>query len=142
MEQILSRISEMAKIDLNKSLEQLENQYWGELTYPSYLVTTCHRLRQKPLKDFETEDLRIMIGQTISLPYLVPLALDTLGKDLLASGHFYDGDLLANVLRIKKEYWLENKHQYAVVKELIQERLPELQEHKIEYKDFLGLDIT
>jgi hypothetical protein len=46
---------------LSKTLENLEKGYWGEPEEKSYLVTTCHKLRKKQLKDFETEDLRIMM---------------------------------------------------------------------------------
>ena len=34
-------------IDTNKSIEDLENDYWGDPTYGSYVVTTCHTARQK-----------------------------------------------------------------------------------------------
>lgn len=51
----------MHRFDRNKSLEQLEGQDWGEPTYDSHLVTECHRLRRVPLREFTTENLRIMI---------------------------------------------------------------------------------
>ena len=59
--------------DRQKSLQELEQDNWGEPPYNSYLVTTIHRLRRKPLAEFATEDLRIMIGQRIGLPFLIPL---------------------------------------------------------------------
>lgn len=98
------------KLDGNwllKTLESLERDYWGEPKYNSHLVTTCHRLRKKPLKDFETEDLRIMIGQNIGLRYLIPLALDKLDENILA-----DGDLLQVVLKSDKEYWKAEKENW------------------------------
>ena len=51
--------------DRTKSLQELERHDLGEPPYGSYLVTTVHRLRRKPLADFTVEDLRIMIGQGI-----------------------------------------------------------------------------
>lgn len=89
-----------------KTLEALEKEYWSEPTYDSHLVTTCHALRKKQLKDFTTEDLRIMIGQNIGLKYLIPLALEKLQQNILADGDCYEGDLLNAVLRSDKEYWL------------------------------------
>jgi hypothetical protein len=77
-----------------KTLDELEGVAWGPPTYDSYLVTTCHRLRTKPIGEFDVEDLRIMIGQNIGLPYLLPLALDRLEGNLWAEGHMYPGDLL------------------------------------------------
>lgn len=97
---------------LSKTLESLEKDYWGEPEYNSYLVSTCHRLRKKPLKDFETEDLRIMIGQNIGLSYLIPLALDKLDDNILADGDFYEGDLLQAVLKSDKEYWKAEKENW------------------------------
>lgn len=88
-----------------KTLENLENDYWGEPTNDSHLVKSCHSLRKKPIKDFETEDLRIMISQNIGLKYLIPLALETLKENILAEGDFYEGDLLKSVLTSDKEFW-------------------------------------
>lgn len=94
---------------LSETLESLEKDVWGEPEYNSHLVTTCHRLRKKALNDFETEDLRIMIGQNIGLRYLIPLALDKLDENILADGDLYEGDLLQAVLKSDKEYWKTEK---------------------------------
>jgi hypothetical protein len=101
--------------DLSKTLESLENDYWGEPTYSSYLVRTCHELRTKPLQSFEVEDLRILIGQDIGLVYLIPLAINVLSTNILAEGDMYEGDLLTNVLRSDVEYWKANKLQWELV---------------------------
>src|SRR5947207_14471363 len=98
----------MMDFDRRKSIQELEGANWGEPPYPSYLVTTIYALRHKPLKDFSIEDLRIMIGQNISLPFLVPLALEVLGKNLLAEGDYYPGDLLNMVVAADPNFWLEH----------------------------------
>ena len=41
-----------------------------------------------------------MIGQQIGLPYLMPLALELLRTDPFTAGDFYEGDLLAIMLRV------------------------------------------
>lgn len=46
-----------------------------------------------------------MIGQNFSLEYLVPLAIEHLQRDPFAAGDFYEGDLLASVLRVKSSFW-------------------------------------
>jgi hypothetical protein len=96
--------------DFNRrqSLQQLEQSDWGEPTYRSSLVRTCHALRRKPLAEFTVEDLRIMIGQQISLPYLIPLALEHLEVEPLAEGSYYPGDLLSVVLKVDVAFWNEN----------------------------------
>ena len=110
-----------------KTIEQLENAYWGEPDDESYLVTTCHRLRQKPLKDFEVEDLRIMIGQDIGLQYLIPLALEVLKHNVLAEGDLYEGDLLKAVLSCEVTYWESDPKQLTELKSIIQDNVQLLQ---------------
>ena len=63
------------KLDKYKSLQEIENDDWAESNFDSSLVARCHKLRLKPLNDFEVEDFRILIGQKMSLSILVPLAV-------------------------------------------------------------------
>ncbi len=119
-----------------KTLENLEKSNWGEPTYDSYLVKTCHKLRRKPLGEFETEDLRIMIGQNIGLDYLIPLALETLKENVLAEGHMYEGDLLNSVLTSEKEFWQKNQEYYNEVLTLIEQNKNEIGENQIKTKEF------
>lgn len=91
----------------DKSLENLEKDYWDEPDYESHLVKTCHQLRKKSLKDFGIEDLRIMIGQNIGLKFLVPIAIEELKENILAEGDYHEGDLLKSVLTSEVEFWSE-----------------------------------
>lgn len=103
---------------LDKTLEQLDGQDWGEPPYGSHLVTTCYRLRKKPLRDFCIEDLRILIGQNIRLDILIPLALETLRENILAEGDFFPGNLLKNILTSDTAYWKKHTDQWTSVKQL------------------------
>jgi len=94
--------------DRSKTLEELEADNWGEPPLETHLVRTCHRLRRKPLSEFDVEDLRIMIGQQIGLPYLMPIALELLEARPLAEGDYYPGDLLSAVLGLPGEVWRRN----------------------------------
>jgi hypothetical protein len=78
---------------------------WPQPEYDSYLTATVHRLRKKPLAQFTIEDLRIMIGQSVGLAYLLPIALDHLVKRPFAEGDFYPGDLLAAAVRVEDDFW-------------------------------------
>jgi hypothetical protein len=97
-------------LDSDKSLEQLEGEGWGAPTFGSHLVTECHRLRRVPLREFTTENLRIMIGQQIGLPYLVPIALESLRSNPFTAGDCYEGDLLVAVLRAEAAFWREHPY--------------------------------
>ena len=47
-----------------------------------------------------------MIGQQIGLVHLVPLAIQRLYSDPLASGDMFAGDLLKSVVRIDPRFWM------------------------------------
>ncbi|HET9109950.1 MAG TPA: contact-dependent growth inhibition system immunity protein [Ktedonobacterales bacterium] len=108
----------------NKTLQELEGKDWGEPTFPSHLVTTCHALRRKPLRDFTVEDLRIMIGQNFSLDYLMPLAIEQLQRDPLVAGDFYPGDLLRAVLRVESGFWRAQPLLRGSVQEIVDQLTP------------------
>ncbi|WP_165250133.1 contact-dependent growth inhibition system immunity protein [Paludisphaera soli] len=117
--------------DRSKTLQEIERRDWGEPTYDSYLVTTCHRLRRKPLDKFTAEDLRIMIGQKISLPILMPLAVEWLEREPLAAGRFYGGDLLAAVTAVGDDFWAIHPDSLQRVRRVlgrVQDLLPSLDE--------------
>lgn len=92
--------------DRRRCLDELDPPAWGKPTFNSYLVTTCHRLRKKPIGEFSTEDLRIMIGQSISLEFLVPLGLEAVEREALAEGDYYPGDLLSSLLMLEPAFWV------------------------------------
>jgi hypothetical protein len=89
---------------LDKTLQELDGQDWGEPTFQSTLVIECHRLRRVPLKNFTADDLGRLIGQKFSLDYLVPLALMQLIDDPFA-GDMYSGDVLDRLLRLPPDFW-------------------------------------
>lgn len=84
----------------------------------SYLIVTCNNLHKKTLSEFCIEDLRIMIGQSIGLKFLLPLAIAELTKNILSEGHFYEGDLLKSVLTSDKNYWLSERAHWEIVCDL------------------------
>ena len=119
-----------------KTLENLEKNYWDNQSYDSHLVKRCHELRKIPLDSFTTEDLRIMIGQQIGLNYLIPLALKTLTIDLFAEGDFFEGDLLKNVLSIETQFWNNNKSYWLTLDNLIKDRRSEIENKKFDVANF------
>jgi len=112
----------MKMVDYSKSLEQLENDYWGEPDYDSYVVTTCHSMRKKPLNEVTVEELRLVVGQGFSLNLLMPMAMELLKQDILTAGDLYDGDLLANVISKNTfDYWKNSKTEWRLVMRLIEQ---------------------
>jgi hypothetical protein len=91
--------------DLSKTLEQIEKQHWPEPEWQSHLVVECHRLRRVPLREFTPGNLRIMVGQSIGLESLAPLALQILADDPLLEAELYPGDLLFALLHSDSTFW-------------------------------------
>jgi hypothetical protein len=106
-------------VNERRTLDELDPPAWGPPSYDSYLVTRCYELRKKPLGDFSVEDLRIMIGQGIGLPHLIPMAISMLQLNPLAEGDFHSGDLLNAVLSVSEEHWRANRDQRETVDEIV-----------------------
>ncbi|MEU4339514.1 contact-dependent growth inhibition system immunity protein [Micromonospora lupini] len=106
------------------TIEQLERDVWPDSgPDATFLVARCTALRRKPLADFTVEDLRIMLGQEIGVPALLPLAVRIVLREPLAEGDYFPGDLLTNVLRLPDSAWsnlqAERKQLAAVLAELV-----------------------
>jgi hypothetical protein len=97
-----------SKVSLDSTIEDLEDDRWGEPDYSSHVVGECHRLRKVRLRLFTIENLRIMLGQNIGSRYLVPIALEHLEVEPFVEGDFYPGDLLCNVLSLPRSFWADN----------------------------------
>lgn len=121
----------MKKKSQSLSLEQLENDYWGDAPLDSsYLVNACYRLRHTPIEELGIEDLRILIGQNIGLKYLIPIAFGILKENPFCEGDFFEGDLLLSVLSSDKDFW---RNEMVLIKEML--RLIKKIEKKIKTLD-------
>ncbi|MFI5991801.1 contact-dependent growth inhibition system immunity protein [Streptomyces sp. NPDC051362] len=92
----------------DRSLEELERACWpAPSVEATRLVATAHALRRRPIGELTVEDLRLLVGQDIGLPYLLPLALEVLRENPMAEGDMYEGDLLSAVLARNPSVWTE-----------------------------------
>ena len=109
--------------DINKSIEELENDYWGDPDYNKVpntsLVERVYTARKIPLVELKPQDLRILIGQNLSNNYTIPLALNILLKNPFIESEYYPGDLLKHVLDIELQYWIEHKEIYTYLAKII-----------------------
>ncbi len=106
-------------LDTSKTLSQLLGPLTNDTTDQSALVTTCLTLYEKPLKDFTVENLRVMIGQSIGLEFLIPLAVELLQENPFAEGDYYPGDLLSAVVKVEPSFWQTHQDFYWSVSEII-----------------------
>jgi CDI immunity proteins len=79
------------------------------------------------LNEFTIDDLRLMIGQKISLNHLMPLAIERLQSDPLAEGDYYPGDLLCTVLSVSPAHWDDNNVQRNEVEMIATQALQRFQ---------------
>ncbi|MGI5372826.1 contact-dependent growth inhibition system immunity protein [Streptomyces sp. CA-251387] len=90
----------------SRSLEEMEGGRWPDPPADATrLVATAHALRRKPISALSPEDLRLLIGRNIGLPYLLPRAVDLLRADPLVEGDLYEGDLLSAALTRDRAAW-------------------------------------
>jgi CDI immunity proteins len=124
-----------------KTLEELEQDFWGDPKLNSRLILRCHDLRKKPVGKFMIEDLRRMIGQQIGLIYLLPLAIEKLKENLFAEGDYYPGDLLKMILDVDIEFWKNNKELWIEIDTLINNNMSQILEMKISIDTFRKVDL-
>ena len=124
----------------HKSLETLENHYWGDpADAPTNLVKRCIELSKVPVQNFSLGDLRVMIGQKFGLQYLVPLAIEKLQDNIFVDAELYEGDLLENVLKIDTSFWKNHEDCWTQLNELIKDKRKEIAELDIVTTDFDNL---
>lgn len=121
--------------DRSKTLEELDGEVWGNPDFSSHLVITCYELRRKRLSCFEIEDLRIMIGQNLSLDFLVPLALEILDNNIFSTGDYYCGDLLEAILRVNKEFWNNNAIYMSDIENIIERNIDDFKKKLISFRN-------
>ena len=127
--------------DKAKSLEELESEKMENPDFQSSLTLSVYRLWSTPLNLYSTEDLRLMIGQNISLKYLLPIAIDKLTENPFVEGDFHYGDLLWSVLNVESSFWKLHPQMYQAVLEIVS-GLPSILEEIIEsIKKFEELEV-
>ncbi|MBK9451285.1 MAG: hypothetical protein IPN95_18125 [Bacteroidetes bacterium] len=100
----VKKLQKLMAINMDRTLTELEKSDWGEPEYQTSLVINCHRIRKIPLRYFTAEDCRVLIGQRISLPYVIPVAIQLLERNALADGGYYAGDLLFKLLTTDRTF--------------------------------------
>jgi len=102
---------------LEKSIEQLENNYWKKAPeFPTTLIEKCFEYRKIKLSELSIEQIRLLISQEIGIEFLIGIALKKLELNIIAEGNLYEGDLLVSVSKILPEFWNKNKSELEKLK--------------------------
>ena len=60
-----------------KSIEQLENNVWKELSeYPTDLIEKCHQYRKVSISKLSIEQIRLLVSQQIGLEHIIGIVLN------------------------------------------------------------------
>jgi hypothetical protein len=102
----------------SKSLNDLEGVDRSVQDLGTYVTRTCALLRKKPLRELSNEELRVAIGQEMSVEILVPIALRRLAASPETHGDFYPGDVLMSVLRLAQEGWVRHPDWWVEAKSI------------------------
>ncbi|MGN0608857.1 MAG: contact-dependent growth inhibition system immunity protein [Oscillospiraceae bacterium] len=103
----------------DKSIEELENDYWVDLDFDSYVVKKSQMARKKPISKLSDEEIRLLIGQKIGLHYLIPIALSIIEPNPLIEITFFEGDLLSQLFSLSLDDWKDNKEDLKQFQEII-----------------------
>ena len=131
--------TEMEENWQQQTLENLEKTSGEEPDFGDNRSQKIYALRQTPLNQFRTEDIRLLVAEGISLPYLIPLALEKLTKNPFAEGEYYPGDLFQSVLNVDLNFWLTNRPFWQYIHQLIINNSFELEDRGINPERFLEL---
>ena len=72
-------------------------------------IQKIHAIRNKCLRDFTVDEVRVCLSQNIGVVYLVQKALGFLETNPWIEAEHYEGDLLNTCIDIPDDYWKERK---------------------------------
>jgi len=118
---------------LNKTLEEIEKDYWPlPPTNSSSLIIKCHELRKKKIKDLGPEDYRLLIGQNISLEIIIPITIGILKDEAFIEASFFPGDLLLSTLKVNDDFWKKNNSLKKEIVKIFTDARENLQDHHLD----------
>ncbi|HEX7261307.1 MAG TPA: contact-dependent growth inhibition system immunity protein [Luteolibacter sp.] len=68
-------------------------------------IQKIHAIRNKCLRDFTADEIRVCLAQDIGTSYLLPKALDLLEHNPWIEAEHYEGDLLNVCIDVEGECW-------------------------------------
>lgn len=118
-------------IDLSKSINEIKKLSNSDTDFESSLVINVQKILNKPVKDLSNEDLRLLVNQNIFLDIIIPLCIERLQVNILLEGDYYEGDLLAGILRSDVNYWKNNKEYWLDIINIFNNNIELLKNRKV-----------
>jgi len=109
-----------------KKVEEHENiSYFKDRSSP--LSDWYEEIREVNFSDFSDEDLCKCVRQNLYLKYLLPFIIRKLNENPLA-GEIFDGELIASLRNVDKEFWKTMKDEKEKICEIIRKNSIDLDE--------------
>lgn len=109
--------------DRSKSLQELEGEDWGEPRPKiawSNLVQRVYKMRRLPVESLTVRDIETLLGQGLSLKYVMPVAMDLLQEDPWEDDGFLLHAVLGDSSGCKVEFWQQHPQLWAAMREILQ----------------------
>ncbi len=99
------------EFDLRRSLAELDPDTWG--ADAGEHAEAVWRLARKPARKLSAAELKYLLSENISLPFVVPLALVCLEDAPLLAALAHPGDLLTALMESDSRFWAEREDLWA-----------------------------
>ena len=124
-------------MDESGTLDELDPPAWDPAEQrDSPMVKRCLALRATPLAEWDLDDLRLMVGQQIALPILMPRAIEILLVNPFVEAGNYRGDLLHMFLTVDGSYWHEYPDQWSEVDSIVHDFMSVYEDISREVENF------
>ncbi len=113
----------MKKEKLNKTIQEIENDYWKE---PSESITdfikNCHKYRKKKVKNLEIREIITLLVQDIGSEILMPIVLEKMRNNIFEADD-YDGSTFIGFIEIfSANIWFNFPKYYKQLMEILNEK--------------------
>ncbi|MEL7189377.1 MAG: contact-dependent growth inhibition system immunity protein [Pseudomonadota bacterium] len=134
----------MTSTDLNLTLEQLTGMNVGDPddpdNAPTSLVADIYRSWKKPLNQLDEDEIGRLIVQKDGFPYILDLVWPKLRADPLFCGGYYEGDVLANLIKADDDCWTGRENFRDELEGLFDQAMKRPHYVKDMFMEVLGVD--
>ncbi len=117
-------------MDLNKSIEELENHVWEEREeYFSVTLKNCHDYRKIPLKDITIKQAVTLLQNDIGSEHLMPVVLDRMNADLYEEDPDDGSTFLEHIDGFKNEMFQRSSDLWKPMMALLRTRREEVEQY-------------
>ncbi len=117
-------------MDINKSIEELENHAWEEReNYYSVTLKNCHDFRKIPLKDLTIKQAVTLLQNDIGSEHLMPVVMERMHADLYEEDPEDGSTFLEHIDGFKNEMFQRSSNLWKPMMALLRTRREEVEQY-------------